>query len=216
MGKFIDLTGMKFNRLTVLKRVENTKDGHARWLCRCSCGNECVVIGKHLRSGAIQSCGCLGREIRIKSNTTHAMAGTKIYEVWQSMMQRCYNAKCKDYPKYGGRGIRVCEHWHKFENFYADVSQMEHFNEEGYTLDRIDNDKDYCPENCRWADKKTQCRNTRRNVKVMYNGEEMTLPEVAEKSGLNYRTLKTRYRHGKRGADLFAPVRIKKCPNFYA
>ena len=202
MSKVIDLTGMKFGRLTVLERAEKYKNGNYLWRCRCECGNFTVVSGNSLKSGHTQSCGCLCKE----NHTTHQMTHTKLYTNWSVMIQRCYNEKNEKYPRYGGRGIKVCERWKDFSNFYADVSQMEHFKEPGYSLDRIDNDGDYCPENVRWATPKQQARNRHNNIKVNYQGEEMTLPDAAEKSGINYGTLKYRYRVGLRGEELFRPV----------
>ena len=208
MSVFRDLTGMKFGRLTVLKRVENNKHGQACWLCKCSCGNEIVVVGGSLKSGLTQSCGCLQREFMRNINLSHGMSHTKIYKKWKGMMARCYNPKHKNFGDYGGRGIRVCERWHVFDNFYEDVSQMEHFGEKGYSLERENNDKDYCPENCHWASAKEQCRNRRSNITVEYNGKKMCLMEAAEKSGISYRCLYNRYhRDGKRGAELFKPAR---------
>lgn len=205
MAVFQDLTGMTFGRLTVLKRVENSKNGHARFLCRCDCGNETIVSGDDLKRGHSQSCGCLNRE-KI-SNKKHGMTDTKIYHTWKNMIGRCYNQKRPDFNFYGGRGIRVCERWHEFSNFYEDVSQMENYGKPGYTLDRINVDDDYCPENCRWADRTTQTRNRRNTFKVEYNGLEMPLAEAAEKIGINYNCLKRRYYQGDRGERLFRPIR---------
>ena len=203
---FKDLTGQTFNRLTVIERAENAKDGKARWRCRCSCGNEVVVVGKYLRRGTIQSCGCLWRE----KVTTHGMSHTKIFGKWKTMLKRCENPKCVSYNNYGGRGIKVCERWHDFQNFYNDVSHLPHFGEKGYTLDRIDNDGDYEPCNVRWADYKTQRRNTRQNVFVEYQGVEMCLTDAAKLSNINYYTLRIRYYHGDRGERLFRPLRKRQ------
>ena len=198
-GKFEDLTGKVYGQLTVIERAPNIGKMTA-WRCKCSCGKECVVRADKLKDGQ-QTCGCG------QSRKTHGMSHTSIYRTWQHMIDRCENPTDPAFDRYGGRGIKVCERWHKFENFYDDVSKLEHFGEKGYTLDRIENDKDYCLENVRWADINTQNRNTRANVKVIYEGVEMCLMESAEKSGINYGCLKRRYHAGKRGADLFAPVR---------
>ena len=203
MGKFEDLTGQKFGRLTVIKRA-GTQNGHSTWLCRCECGNFCTVKGIHLKNGHTRSCGCLHNE---GNHKTHGMKNTPIYGTWHTMMARCYNPKHKFFDRYGGRGIKVCERWHDINNFFEDVSQMENYGRAGYTLDRENNDKDYCPENCRWADKKTQSRNRCDNVKVIYEGEEMTLVEAAERSGIHPRTLNSRYHAGKSGEELFKPVK---------
>ena len=131
------------------------------------------------------------------------MTHTSIYRTWDCMIQRCENPNTPNFNDYGGRGIKVCPQWHKFINFYNDVSQLENYGRAGYTLDRIDLNGDYTPENCRWADAKTQNRNTRRNVKVIYNGAELCLKEAAEKSGIKYHVLRYRYRRGRRGDELF-------------
>ena len=199
-GKFEDLTGQVFGQLTVIERAEN-KGKQPAWRCRCECGNEVIVQAGNLKHGQ-QTCGC-GKI----GNRKHGMCHTKIYRKWASMMNRCYNPNEPAFDRYGGRGIKVCERWHDFNNFYEDVSQMENFNRAGYTLDRIDVNGDYTPENCRWVDWKTQNRNRRNNIKIEYDGVEMTLMEAAERSGISYRTLQGRYRRGDRGEKLFRPVK---------
>jgi len=207
MGKFKDLTGLKFGRLTVVERADNDKHGYACWCCRCDCGNEVTVIGNDLKRGHSTSCGCLKKEKLIKRSTTHGMKHTKIFNKWIKIKSRCLNPNCKDYPNYGGRGIEICERWLDFQNFYDDVSQLEHFGEENYTLDRIDNNGNYEPCNVRFADRKTQGRNKRNNHLVEYEGVKMTLAEAAERSGINRSTLWARYKHGDRGDKLFRPVK---------
>ena len=204
MGKFEDLTGMTFGRLTVIERAPNIGKDTA-WRCKCSCGNECIVRSDVLKRGQ-PTCGCGKLEKLIERSKTHGMSHTKIYKTWSYMLQRCYNPKRPDFDLYGGRGIKVCERWHTFENFYEDVSKLEHFGEEGYTLDRIRVNEDYEPGNVRWADKNTQARNKRNNILVEYEGVEMCLKEAAEKSGISYTTLQARYRVGDRDEKLFRPV----------
>ena len=206
MGKFQDLTGMTFGRLTVIERAPNIGNLTA-WLCRCECGKEIIVTAGDLKRKHTTSCGCGSVEKLIERSTTHGMTHTKIYRKWGNMIDRCENPNCKMYPYYGGRGIKVCERWHKFENFYEDVSKLEHFGEKGYSLDRIRVNEDYKPGNVRWADRNTQARNKRNNVIVEYQGVQMCLAEAAEKSGISYSTLCNRYQHGDRGERLFRPVR---------
>ena len=204
-GKLKDLTGMKFGRLTVLERAEN-KGTRTCWLCKCDCGNEVTVLGEDLKSGHTQSCGCLHREQVAEFFTKHGMCRTSIYNTWCGMLARCYNSECKSYPCYGGRGIKVYPDWiNDFQAFYDYVSQLENFGVEGYTLDRIDNEGNYEPGNLRWADIKAQNRNTRRNIFVEYNGEQMCLKDAAQKSGINYGTLQSRYSKGDRNERLFRP-----------
>lgn len=199
---FQDLTGQTFGRLTVIEHAEN-HGKQTMWRCKCGCGVEKIVSAGALKSGNTQSCGCLARE----KVTKHGMYHNSVYKIWRGMLDRCENENSTFYDSYGGRGIKVCARWHDINNFYADVSILPHFNEPGYSLDRIDNNGDYCPENVRWADKKTQNRNTRKNVFVEYNGEKLCLKDAAEISGINYRTLHNRYKRGLRGDELFKPVR---------
>lgn len=207
LSKLKDLTGQHFGRLTVIERAEkNDIHGNARWICRCTCGAEVIVNGTSLIRGHTQSCGCLHREITSKLLTKHGMRNFPLYKIWKGMTNRCNNPNNSSYPRYGGREIKVCERWLDFQNFYDDVSKLEHFGEEGYTLDRIDNDGDYTPENVRFADNKTQARNKRNNVIVEYEGVEMPLAEAAEKSGISYKVLQQRYNRGDRGEKLFRPV----------
>lgn len=199
-GKLKDLAGLKFGRLTVLERADN-KGRYTVWRCRCDCGNVCVVTGNSLKSGRTKSCGCLHGQ-------KHGMADTDIYNTWISIKQRCFNPKTPNYNRYGGRGITICDEWKDdFQAFYDYVSKLPHFDEKGYSLDRIDNNKGYEPDNIHWADAKTQARNTRRNIFVEYNGVKMTLSEAAEKSGVQVGTLWSRIQRGDRGERLFRPVR---------
>ena len=189
--KRYDLTGQKFGRLTVLGLVE-IKRNQTYWLCRCSCGTEKVVCCRTLTSGHAKSCGCLNFE----NAPTHGMSNSKIYRAWADIKTRCLNRNCNHngYKNYGGRGISMFSGWiEDFQAFYDYVSKLEHFGEKGYTLDRINNDGNYEPENVRWADRKAQQRNTRRNVFVEYQGKKMTLAEASEKSGINYQTLCQRF-----------------------
>lgn len=208
--KLKDLTGLKFGRLTVLgvDHKKPCKNGtRIYWRCRCDCENEVVVLGGSLTSGHTQSCGCLAHEIIIKRNQTHGLRNNKIYNTWSSIKERCFNPNCRNYKDYGGRGITMFSGWiEDFQAFYDYVSKLEHFGEDGYTLDRINNDGNYEPNNIRWADQKTQCRNTRQNVFVEYNGEKMCLMDAAELSGINYNSLFSRYEHGDKGERLFRPV----------
>lgn len=212
MGKFQDLTGLQFGYLIVLclayKKPRKRGGYRYYWWCLCDCGRLCVVNGESLKSGKQISCGCHKLKKLIERSTKHGMRHTKIYHTWQDIKNRCYNPHHKDYLNYGGRGITMFAAWiNDFQAFYDYVSTLEHFNEDGYTLDRIKNGGNYEPGNVRWADRKTQNRNTRKNVMVEYEGVEMCLAEAAEKSGINYACLRSRYYSGKRGDDLFVPLK---------
>lgn len=204
-GKFKDLTGQTFDKLTVIERAENNKHGQVMWRCRCSCGNFCTVASNLLIGGNTKSCGCLRHQAYHK---THGLSASVIYRKYKDILSRCYNPNRQNYERYGGRGITICEEWkNNFQAFYDYVSKLEHFDEKGYSLDRIDNNGNYEPSNVRWADNKTQCRNKRNNVIVEYQGQKMTLAEASEKSGINVGTLLSRIKRGDTGERLFRTVK---------
>ena len=152
MAKFIDLMGRKFGRLTVTDEWWDDEVRLWMWVCTCSCGNTTTARTHHLLQGRKLSCGCLYKETR--GHWTHGMSKMPVYEVWQAMIQRCTNPRNARYNDYGGRGITVCDHWLKFENFYEDMGEPN-----GLTLDRIDNNGNYEKSNCRWTTYEVQNNN---------------------------------------------------------
>lgn len=188
----------------MLERVEDrvTKSGRklARYKCLCDCGNFKVVDGRHLKDGTTMSCGCLANEVHKRSHGVgprcwwHDLIHTRIYRVWGNMVNRCTNPNNPAFPSYGARGILVCDEWLEFENFY--LWAMSNGYSDELQIDRIDNDLGYYPENCRWADRITQSNNKRSNVFVEYQGEMMTVADLARKLDMPYKVLHARLRNG--------------------
>lgn len=207
----IDITGQRFGKLVALERAGRVKRV-SLWLCRCDCGREKVIRYGNLASGHTQSCGCSWREAKIKRNTTHGRAYTRTYKIWAGMLKRCRNPKSKQWSDYGGRGIEVCEKWHTFENFYADMGDCP----DGYSIERIEVNGHYEPGNCKWATSKEQSRNRRDRKRYDYNGESFTLAEWSEKTGISVSSLWARLKFMTIEEALTLPRyarRWKKRPN---
>lgn len=207
MSRLIDLTGQRFGRLVVKERRGSDSYKSSLWLCKCDCGNECLVASHNLRTQHTQSCGCLQRERTAEAHTTHGHRHTRIYGIWNTMVARCHRKNTKAYPAYGGRGITVCDEWkNSFQSFYDWA--MENGYNDGLSIDRIDNDKGYSPVNCRWVTMETQSNNRRSNITVEYNGESHTVAEWAKILGIKYGTLHKRLEEGWSAEDAFhTPVK---------
>lgn len=211
MPKFIDLTGQTFGRLTIIKRAKNTtvKTRNAHWKCRCSCGNITIVQGRHLRSGHTKSCGCLSNELTKQRCTKHGLYGTPEYMTWARMLDRCYNPNHTEFKNYGGRGISVCNEWkNDFLAFYKDLGQRP---SPIHSLDRIDNERGYSANNCRWATPKEQSNNTRKNHRITFYDWTMTISQWAKFVGLKPHIISQRLYYGWPPAKaIFQPVRKSK------
>jgi len=188
----IDLAGMVFGRWIVISFAGKTAARNSLWLCRCSCGEEKVISSGSLRSGNSRSCGCLRKEIISKANTTHGKSHSRVYNTWRSMLQRCNTSTDSNFSRYGARGIKVCSSWRSFQQFYADMGDPP----KGLSLEWQDNEGDYTPKNCIWANRIAQNNNRRTNRLLSFNREQHTVAEWARITGINNRTLLSRLRNG--------------------
>lgn len=191
-----ELIGQRFGRLTVIKEGGRAKSRSVIWICQCDCGNIHNVTTSLLIKGSIKSCGCLRREMVIQKNYKHGLSNTRLYHIWASIKDRCYRKSDKNYPSYGARGIKMCQEWQEnFQSFYewAMSSGYDELSERGEcTIDRINNDGNYEPSNCRWANSTVQQRNKRNNHYITYKGETHPVTEWAEILGIGKGTLESR------------------------
>ena len=191
-----DLTGQRFGRLLVVSfsHIES-KSRYAIWNCLCDCGRQHQTATAYLSHGNVRSCGCLGEERRMAAVTKHGFSRHPLYAIYRTMMHRCYNPKAGAYRHYGGRGIAVCQRWR--ESFLSFVEDMGPKPSPDHSIDRINNDGDYCPENCRWATPKQQARNWKnRNVRYEHGGESLTLSEWAERLHIRRESIRDRINSG--------------------
>lgn len=191
-----DLTGMKFNRLTVIRPAESSKTKETRWICRCDCGKEVIVQSNNLKSGQVKSCGCYRHEKAVKMHTKHGSAKRnekreRLYSIWAGMKSRCYGENEPNFHRYGGRGIAVCDEWKDDFSIFRDWAINNGYSPE-LTIDRIDNSKGYSPDNCRWATSKEQALNRRSNRIITFNGETHSASEWEEILGFPRGTISRR------------------------
>lgn len=191
--KLIIKSGEKYGYITIIEEGVPIKLSNGYFsrtsICKCICGKISLFRMNDLRTGHTTSCGCMTSELLRKANTTHGLAGTLEYNIWQGMIKRCINTKSKFYFNYGGRGITICEKWMTFEGFWED---MKGGYIKGLQLDRIDNNGNYKKDNCRWTTRKIQMRNTRANVLLTHNGKTQCVAAWAEETGIKYKTLHMR------------------------
>jgi hypothetical protein len=183
MPRFKDISKKQFGRLVAIEY-----SGRSSWRCMCDCGAVTTVATSNLTSGNTTSCGCALRESRF----SHGMSKHRMHSVWRSMRARCNNPNDPSYRNYGGRGVRVCERWADFASFIADMGMRP----SGYDIDRIDNDGNYEPGNCRWVTREVNLNNTRNNRNVTWKGETLSVAMWARRLGMNERTLSNRISRG--------------------
>lgn len=200
----LDLIGQRFGKLTVIEYAgtKTYKNGNkfSQWLCQCDCGGKKVALGTNLKRGITQSCGCLVKEAACLRESSghkkHGYHGERLYNVWKGMKSRCNNKNNSSYKHYGARGIKVCEEWNtdyaSFRKWALEAGYNEEEKRGKCTLDRVDVNGDYCPENCRWVSQSTQMRNTRCNRMIEYDGEIKSLSEWADILGVSRRILYSR------------------------
>lgn len=202
MANFIDLTGQRFGRLTVIERSFSKPKGKTWFKCRCDCGNVVNVWSVYLRNGTTKSCGCLNRELastRLKAQKLEAgcdgRSETRLYKVWRGMISRCSNPNTHYYEGYGGRGIIVCTEWaESFEAFREWA--LSHGYADNLTIDRIDNNGNYSPENCRWVTMKVQANNMRSTHLITYRGKTLSVSQWASELKISRATIVSRLRNG--------------------
>lgn len=190
MNKKYDITGKQFGYLTVIERdVKTIGERNAKWVCKCECGNYSIATYGDLRRGHTTSCGCKKYE---SHNKTHGKTNTRIYKIWAHIKTRCTNPNFAEWEQYGGRGISICDEWNSsFESFFEWAISNGYSDE--LTIERIDVNKNYEPNNCKWITLKEQQRNKTNTVFVVENGIKISLSELAEKHNIPFKTVKNRY-----------------------
>ena len=187
-----NLVGKRFGNLVVVSKNTEIHDWRARWNCVCDCGNEIVARADSLTSGQKTSCGCQAHKKWSKSaREKHGMAKTELYRKWASIKQRCLDESRADYERYGGAGIAVCDEWKNSFVSFMNWSLNNGY-KEGLSIDRIDNNKEYCPENCRWIKLEEQSANRRSNIYITYNGETKTLTDWCKYFNVDYSRTKAK------------------------
>lgn len=201
-----DLIGLKFGRLTVIAKGEKAKSGKNRWICKCDCGKTKAkhVLGHDLKSGRVRSCGCIYKDSNKGRNKIHGESNTRLHRIWCSMKQRCNYVRNVEYLNYGGRGITYSSEWELYENFREWA--LTNGYQDNLTLDRIDTNGNYTPENCRWATMKQQQNNRRNTIFLTYKGEKQPITTWAEITGISASTLTWRLKNGWSESEMFIPV----------
>lgn len=206
MGRLLDLTGQRFGKLTVIEFAGHAPNRKTLWKCKCDCGNETLVKTNALRSGATKSCGCLVPVASGDTHRKHGMSESRLYRIWRGMKARCLNPNVLCFPNYGGRGITVCAEWTDSFDPFRDWALANGYRD-NLTIDRIDVNGNYCPDNCRWVSMKTQCENRSNNNLLKLDGETQPVSVWAERIGVSADLLYSRKRKG------WTDERILKTPS---
>ena len=211
--KVEDISGKRFGRLTAIKYIGKSKGKQTLWECKCDCGNIAIAHHQNLKSGHTSSCGCYNSEVASEREKEHGQSGTRLYNIWHDMIYRCYNGNHRSYKDYGGKGIIVCNEWKDdFEAFRNWA--IENGYKENLSIDRIDSDKNYCPENCRWATDIQQANNTSRNLIFTVDGCTDTLANLCRKYNIPYTLAHSRiYRNWDIKKALTEPSQRKRARN---
>ena len=186
--KRIDLTGMVFGKLTAIEPVKKVKNGDMLWRCKCDCGNESLVQSGNLKSGHTKSCGCYRVDWCKENCTKHGLEHSRLYKIWFNMNLRCLDETNTNYHRYGGRCISVCDEWKENLQAFVDWAMANGYRDD-LTLDRIDNDGNYEPSNCRWVSMREQANNRRSNVAITFNGKTKTMKQWANDVGIPYKVV---------------------------
>lgn len=206
---FNDLTGQKFGKLTPMYRDKGATKGHTYWRCKCECGKETIVDAYKLRKGKTKSCGCWKSELEKIAHTTHGHTGSRLHRIWFNIKKRCRNKNYPEYNSYGGRGIDICDDWFDdFESFYQ--WSMNNGYKDDLTIDRIDNDKGYSPDNCRWTTPAEQSINKRNNIYVEYHGKKTVCTRLSKTLGIPRTKCKSMILSGMTGDEIEKEVRNGK------
>ena len=203
--KIDNIAGKKFNKLTAISFDSVSNSGNHKWLFSCECGNKKVILKSHAKSGHTKSCGCYNSDLTIKRNTKHnnckRIGRSKAYSTWSSIKKRCYNFNQSNYERYGARGIKVCDKWvESFENFLEDMGEpptAEH------SIDRINNNGDYEPSNCKWSSVEEQANNKRNSIIITFNNKKQTLAQWCRELNLNYKSTYKKVRNNKSIESIF-------------
>ena len=215
MGSFRDLTGQRFGRLVAIRAERDVEGRRYNWICQCDCGNTIKASSISLTTRRRQSCGCIMHEILIKRNTTHGKSRERLYRVWKGMRSRCYNPNHTSYAKYGGRGIEVCESWRTSYEAFREWALATGYDPNApygeCTLDRIDVNGGYSPDNCRWVNEFLQANNKRDNRYITFNGKTMSVSDWGKELGIDQSVLYARLNNLKWSEEKALTTPVRKC-----